>query len=212
MITVIDMTKKKVGRPKGPSTSAVTFRADASVLAAIEKLTLELSDGKGMAPGSLRAVAIRRAILNAAEGIEEDFESICRVPLEETSQHPSCVLEGFVRDDMAQKYASEPPGKPFEAGTVFLRHGVEPVVGAFVKLQVNCKPEWNKEFEQEVTYALMGGRIHTVHSDKRVSATLSVSNMPATKALDVGEWDVDLVYEEGLQFPWVMVSMRRRVN
>ena len=67
MITVIDMTKKKkVGRPKGPDTTAITFRADASVLEAIEKLTLALSDGKGMAPGSVRAIAIRRAILNAA--------------------------------------------------------------------------------------------------------------------------------------------------
>ena len=202
--------RKKGGRPKGPVTTAITFRADDTVLEAIEKLALALSDGKGMAPGSLRATAIRRAILNAAEGIDEDLDSINCVPLTEDSQHPACVLEGFVREDMAREYEALPPGKPFDVGTVFLRSGVKPVIGAYVKMQVSCKPTWNKDFKEHVSYALMGGRVHTVREDGHVLATVSVTNMPAPAELDVGDWDVELVFKVELEHPWVMVSMRRR--
>lgn len=59
--------KNKGGRPKGPPTTTVSFQADAQVMEAIEKLAREL-DGAGIPPGSVKAVAIRRALLSAAEG------------------------------------------------------------------------------------------------------------------------------------------------
>lgn len=227
MITVIDMTKpnrktapKKAGRPKGPPTAAVTFRATAPVLEAIEKLTQAMPDVESMAPGSARAVAIRRAILTAAAVLDEDTCDDCGGPLHATagatlaatSQHPDCVLEGFVRDDMMREYEGLPPGQPFEVGTVFLHRGVKPVVGAYVKAQITCKPTWNEEFKQDVTYALMGGKVHTVRDEKHVALTMSVTNMPAPAELDVGEWDVELELRSEYAHPWVVTSMRRWGN
>lgn len=127
------------------------------------------------------------------------------------SQHPPCVIEGFVREDMMREYEHLPEGKPFEAGTVFLRGGVAPVVGAYVKVQVSCEPTWNEEFEEEVTYGLMGGHVHTVREDGSVLATVEITNMPAPEALEGVEWDVELVLDEEYANPWVVRSMRPRM-
>ena len=139
--------------------------------------------------------------------------SMSRVVLRRSVEpaYPSCVVEGFVREDMAEAFEHLPPGKPFERGTVFLRRGVKPVVGAYVKMQVTTKPEWNKEFKETVSSALMGGKIHTVKSAKRVVATMEVTNMPASESIDCGEWEVELEFKEEYEHPWVMVGMVKRV-
>ena len=110
-----------------------------------------------------------------------------------------------------REYEHLPEGKPFEVGTVFLRGGVPPVVGAYVKVQVTCKPTWNEEFEEEVAYGLMGGRVHTVRGDGHVVATVEITNMPAPEALEGVEWDVELVFDEEYANPWVVRSMRPRM-
>jgi hypothetical protein len=58
--------KRPVGRPKSsaPPLTIVSFRADAEVLAAIERLTASITL-RGLAPGALRGIAIRQALLDA---------------------------------------------------------------------------------------------------------------------------------------------------
>ena len=130
-------------------------------------------------------------------------------PLSKTSEHPLFVIEGFVRDDIMKEYEKLPEGKPFEKGTVFLTSDAVPVVDMYVKISVVCKPVWNKEFGEYVSYALMGGRITKVKGPGRVTVVMSVTNMPAPEELDCGDWEVELVYVEGARFPWVMNSMRK---
>ena len=128
-----------------------------------------------------------------------------------SSNLPSCVIEGFIREDMAKEFEKLPPGKPFKEGTVFLHRGVKPVVGAYIKAQVTTKPSYNKEFKETVSCALMGGTVHTVKSPTCVVATMGTTNMPAPEEIDCGDWEVELQLEAGRRFPWVIVGMWKRV-
>jgi hypothetical protein len=133
--------------------------------------------------------------------------------LSAASEHPPCVIEGFVREDVAEEMERLPPGEPFEAGTKFLHRGVVPCIGAFVKMQVVCKPTWNEEFGEDIAWCLMGGRVHTIVAAGHVIAALEVTSLPAPVALEVGEWDVELVYDPDLTHSWVLHGMRlRRAN